>query len=285
MRRPPTTNLTDEERLAYHDHDEARRVGEYVLSQLRKPNERVRHAELIATRHVHGDRYAIWDVHTARSGRWWVVDPLMNLYPQKSHLSMDATFSLHLGVMERMLSQERPAAPKIDRMLVAWRKWQSAAETLTDAEEREALQSVGLRLRESLIALGRAAATVVSHSGEDRPKGGDFIGWSALAAEVVAAGPSRARLPSHLKDCAASTWHLVSWLTHAQGADLGDAEVALWSTRHVISIYSESILRFEVPIPDECPRCGSLRLVATELQGTASALCESCGWMSEPEQT
>lgn len=280
MRRSISDGPTGSERLAYHDHDEERRIGEYVLTALRKPGERIKHVEALATRHLNGQRYSIWDVHTASSGRWWVIEPLTNLYAQKTHLSMDETFTFHVGLMQRMLDQERTPAPTLKRFATAWRKWQDAAATLAAAEERDQLQTVGLRLRESLLAWTRVMSkSLVSPAGVDRPKTGDFLAWSAIVADKVAAGSDRERLRAHLKSSATSTWHLASWLTHAQHADLGDAEIALEATRHVIDSFSAAILRSEAPIPDACPTCGSLRIVATEIAGMTSAICEGCGWI------
>lgn len=258
----------------------------YVLSQLRKRKERVTHVERVATRRLHGERYDIWDVRTKRSGRFWVMEPLTNLYRQRDHPSMDQTFSLHLGVMEQMIAKEWPSRPTVEqsRIAVAWRRWSDAAAALAEADEPEDFQTVGLRLREALIAMVKALAQRdMVPGGEAAPKGADVIVWSALIADSIAGGGSLERLRSHLKDTASSTWQLVSWLTHAQGATRVEADIALSSVREVLGVYGMVMVRHELRAPDRCPECGSYRLyVRGDHPNGAAILCEACGWEERP---
>src|SRR2546422_531108 len=118
--------------------------------------EEVTHAERITTEYALGRKYEAWDVRTTK-GRWWVITSPTNLYSQELFPSLDYTISFHVGVTARMMSRSRPGVEPMEAALLpaAWRKWQQADEALDEAEEPEDFQAVGMRCRESLIAMVR----------------------------------------------------------------------------------------------------------------------------------
>ena len=123
--------------------------------------------------------------------------------------------------------------------------------------------------------------------GEAPPKKGDFIHWTERIADAIARGASSARVRSHLKSTAKSTWELVSWLTHESGATRMDGTLAVAAVAHVLSSFGMALVRHERGEPDQCPTCGSYRLTSYEDPDTAGAvyvtLCEACGWEDRPE--
>lgn len=262
---------------------------EYVLSQS-TPGESVLHAEQVGTHRVRGTEYEVWDVHTKRSGRWWVISPPMNLYIQRDFPSMDRAFSFHLGLMLRVMAKNEPeaSAEAQDRLATPWRRWKDAADALDAAGEAEEFQAVGMRLREALLAFVKAvASTEMIPEGEEAPRIGDFVHWSERIADAVARGPSSARVRGHLTATAKSTWELVSWLTHESGATRMDGVLAVSAVDQVLSTYGMALVRHERREPDRCPSCGSYRLTSVEDTDVAGpmyiTICEACGWEDLPE--
>ena len=95
--------------------------------------------------------------------------------------------------------------------------------------------------------------------GTEPPKKGDFIHWSEIIADKVAAGSTRQELRGYLKAIARSTWQLVSWLTHATNLGRYEGTAALDATYAVLNAFGAAVLGVERPITDRCGRCGSVR--------------------------
>jgi hypothetical protein len=175
-----------------------------------------------------------------------------------------------------------------DRIAAAWRRWTQAAESLDSADEAEEFQAVGMRCRESLIAMVRAIAqSAMVPQGTEEPKAAAFIPWSELIADATASGPSASEVRGYLKAMARSTWQLVSWLTHAGNAARYDAEMALDATQNTLAAFSMAVIRHERGTPDRCPQCTSYRLRSIhvpelDLDPPYIAQCEVCGWNSAP---
>ncbi len=269
---------------------EAREVSEYVETQVR--DERVVHAEMVASERVFQRKHDVWIVHTNKT-RWWVVTNPTNLYRQKDFPSVDYLLSFHVGLIARTMSRQSQHAPASDeeqnRFAAAWRRWEQATETFDTAEEAEDFQAVGMRCRECLLELVRAASSPeMVPAGTEAPKKGDFVHWSELVADEYAKGPSGADVRSYLKHSAKSTWQYVNWLTHAANAVRSDAQLALDATGHVLSTLGANIVRAEQGAPERCPSCRSYQLSSTYQpeRGTETGyviICNRCGW-SRPEE-
>src|SRR6266566_5572242 len=163
-----------------------RAVSDYVEIQGR---EKVQHAERVMTEHVLGHDHDCWDVHTDKD-RYWVITSPTNLYSQHYFPSLDFTLSFHVGVTARIMARSRGAPDDAQkaRLTPAWRRWEQAAETLDMAEEAEDFQAVGMKCRECLIQLVRSLAKPeMVPPGEDAPQRGNFLSWSELIANTVAA--------------------------------------------------------------------------------------------------
>jgi hypothetical protein len=270
--------------LFRRDDEETDRIASYVEWQAR--DETVTHAEKISTEHVMGQQYEAWDVHTDK-GRWWVITPPTNLYSQALMPSLDYTLSFHIGLMARFMSQQKPRVPGVEQALIrsAWRRWEQAAEALDEADEAEEFQAVGMRCRESMIAmakkLGRAEMVP---AGEEAPQAANVDKWCELIAGHVAHGSSAERVRKYLRDIGKDAWQLVNWLTHAANATRADAIFAVEATEHVLAMFGTAMFRQARGIPDRCPECGSykvgLRRAPDTDDGSAEVpACLVCEWV------
>jgi len=118
------------------------------------------------------------------------------------------------------------------------------------------------------------------------PQRDNFIMWTDLIADAVAAGPSADRVRGYLKATARETWQLANWLTHAKNAVPNDARLVVDATLNVIQLFTAATLRHELGIPDRCGACGSYRLHEVNQrdvdgQDGLVVLCEKCGATAE----
>ena len=267
---------------------ERRHVVEYMASEA--PDETVEHAEKIATEHVLGNEYFVWDVHTNKE-RWWVVGPPINLYSQNDFKSMDGILSFHIGLMARVLAREALRAPSRPepRMQRTRRQWEQAARAQVEANEAEEFQAVGLQCRETLLTFVQAIGTGLVPEDEAPPAASAFISWSEKIANAVAPGRSAEELRSYLKAMSKETWQYVSSVTHDKNARRSDGDMAVETVAHFLSLFEQAIERKERGGPERCPSCGSYRVVGEEEYDRDNdtivrrRLCEACDWSEEYE--
>jgi hypothetical protein len=263
-----------------------RAVSDYVQIQAR---EKVLHAEKVKSEHILGSDHDCWDVHTDKD-RYWVITSPSNLYSQQHFPSLDFTLSFHIGVTARIIARSRGAPDDAQkaRLTPVWLRWEQAAETLDMAEEAEDFQAVGVKCRECLIQLVRSLAKPeMVPPGQDAPQRSNFVSWSELIANSVAAGGSAERVRGHLKTTAKSAWELASWLTHANGTGRHDAVFVLDATHTTLSAFGSAVIRHESGSPERCPNCGSYNLDVgfnPHLRRPYVSECEECGWQS-PEMS
>jgi hypothetical protein len=277
----PDTALPD--LIVKRDLDAEASIRRYVEWQ---GKEQVTHAERIRTEYALGQKYDAWDVRTTK-GRWWVITTPTNLYSQELFPSLDYTISFHVGVTARVMSRSRPGVEPMEAALLpaAWRKWQQANEALDEAEEPEDFQAVGMRCRESLIAMMHKLGTPeMVRAGDDPPKRSDVPGWADLIANHVARGGSAKYVRGYMKAVAKSGWDVVNWLTHASGATKADAVLALEATQHLLATFGTAVFRHAHGIPDRCPNCGSYQIGLRRSNpdrddSDAVAGCRACDWM------
>jgi len=240
---------------------EAQEVKDYVEWQARG-EEKVLHAEKVASERIFGRDYDVWDVHTDKE-RWWVITSPTNLYSQRLMPSLDYTLSFHVGLMSRVAAQRQPQGTEAEQefLLITNRKMTQASEAFDKADEAEEFQSVGMRCRECLLTLIRELADRDDiGEGGGRPKSADFPAWNERIANAVAPGDSAEYVRGYLKTTGERAWRLVNWLTHAANATRNDAELALHATSHVIDNYALSVLKRKAQAPERCSRCKSYKI-------------------------
>lgn len=264
--------------------EEERSIKSYMEWQ--SPGERLTHCEKVASETVLGRRMDAWDVYTDKA-RWWVVTQPTNLYRQDLFPSLDYTISFHVGVTTRMMSIRTPGVPIMEKalLLVPWRKWEQAAESLDEAEEAEDFQAVGMRCRECLIAfVKKFGKPEMVPAGKEGPKASDVVAWSELIADYLAYGASAEHVRRYLKATSKNAWGLVNWLTHSQHATHADGGMAIEVTQHVLSVFGTALFRKLRGIPEQCPECGSYRIgLKTHPEGADDSeplpACQQCEWI------
>jgi hypothetical protein len=258
------------------DDAEARRVVEYLEWQWgkdkRRSDKRVTFLERVLTEHVMGVEYACWNVHSNR-GQWRVIDGnAMNLYSQKLFPSLDYLLSFHIGLMYRVASERTGTEdPRLaDRLAGAFRKWEQAAKALDASSESEEVQAVGMRCREALLAFIRSASDpAMVPSGTEAPQASNFVKWSELITNHVAAGSRNERIRGYLKALAKETWELVNWLTHTANASKIEGTMAIDATHSVLEAFGAALIGWSV-------RCRS---------GASDAALSACNWSTCPSWT
>jgi len=130
--------------------------------------EKVLHAERVASERAFGRDCEAWDVHKDKE-LWWVITNPTNIYSQTS---LDYTLSFHIGLMARVAAQRGPEISEAEQefLVVTNRRLVQASEAF-DHE----FQAVGVRCRECLLALVRELTQGSEPAvGDDLPKAGDF---------------------------------------------------------------------------------------------------------------
>lgn len=286
---PPALPKGELHKLLFRNSEqEAQEIKDYVEWQARG-EERVLHAEKVASERIFGREHNVWDVHTDKE-RWWVVTGPTNLYSQALMPSLDYTLSFHIGLMARVAARREPEGSEAEQefLLVTNRKMVQASEAFDHADEAEEFQAVGMRCRECLLSLVRELTEGSDIAeGDDLPKVADFVAWNDRIANALAPGSSAEHARGYLKTTAERAWRLVNWLTHAANATRTDAELALSSTSHVINNYALSVLKRKIAAPERCARCKSYRITVDwrpnlGKTGLYIPRCESCGAEKRP---
>ena len=269
------------------NENEADEIRSFIFH--RTEGETVTHLERMVTEVVHDRQIEGWNVWTDKEQYWVITNPT-NLYAQRLFPSLDYTITFHIGLATRIGAREARTAPdpQRERLAIAARKWEQAAEAFGHASEAEEFQVVGMRCRECLVSLARAIASPgMVPVGVDAPKAADFVNWSEFIANHLARGPSSDYVRGYLKGLAKPCWQLVSWLTHTSSAVRFDAQLALDATQSVLSAFAMALFRFESNAPERCPKCSSYK-ISTIYEPVADSdqeyfsLCQACGWNEIP---
>jgi hypothetical protein len=237
-----------------------------------------------------GRVHEIYDVHTTRQKRWWVITDPTNLYLQKHYPEAEQALIYHLGLGLYMAERSRSEMDERGEDLIspAWRRFRQALEAMDNASESEDFQAVGVTCRDALIALAK------QHSTADwvgrpvpAPKAADFKSWSGIFAEKLADG----RLRTYLRSLSEKTWDLSVWLQHNGNATAVDADIVIESVSHLLATFSKLIRRLDSDESNRCPRCDSYRLDEdveiddSRMVFLTTIVCEACGWHTDPEST
>ena len=268
---------------------ERQHVLDYMAGQV--SDETVEFIQKVYSEQLHSLRHDIWDVHTNRE-RWWVITNPTNLYSQQQFPNMDLALTFHVGLCLRIPSSERQSLAdlNIEPLIACWRTFQEATDAISQAEEVEDFQAIGMRCREALITMVHIAQDLIERQTlENTPKRSDFRAWSVLVTDSVLQGSSHRERRSLLKSSAEQAWTFTNWLTHARESHFNDAEAALASTELTLSLFTTAIIWHIRGVPDRCPSCGSQRLSperGVNMEDPEKLferpVCQKCGWVGEP---
>jgi hypothetical protein len=267
---------------------EEREIRQYVESQTSDQENGVHLVQRVGKRRIAGYTHDLYDVWMSKGDRWWVITGMTNLYAQEDFHDLDQVFTFHLGLCALLREKFRiePDEESAEHIGRAWRRYAKAVDAMSEAEEAEDFQAVGIRCREALLALIRDHATAPWLAGAaSPPKVGDFGGWAELHAQALASG----RMRSYLRDLANRTWDIAVWLQHYADATELDAEIALEATAHFLRMFALAVRRYQQGSLRRCPSCDSYRLAPDGdveahdgVLGYASQdVCLACGWTSE----
>lgn len=286
---PPPINVTLLPDFVFGrpEHEE-RRVREYVEWQAR--DEKVIRLERVGSEWLLGRQMGFWDVQTDKR-KWWVITNPTNLYSQEHFPSLDYTVSFHVGVTTRMLMHDKTyeGNNRVKRITATLKRLEAAGEALHAADEIEAFQAIGVKLRECLLTLTRSLAKPeYVPEGQEAPKAADFIHWAERIADAVAKGDSAANVRAHLKSTGKTTWQLVNWLTHTSSSTFQDARLAHSAVQELITAFWQAAEKHEAGTPDRCPACGSFHVIEDyrpdlDIDPPYIKLCERCDWIT-PQQ-
>lgn len=237
-------------------------VRQYIEGQLRDEGKSVTLVQKLGTRRNLGRTYKLYDVWMNDDERFWLITEPLNYYVQADFNSVDIAFTYHLGLGMVLADQSRRVAESstgddFGTGSPSWRKYERAVNAMNQAEEAEDFQAVGIRCRESLLALVRQhhdAAWI--NDAADGPKMGDFNGWI----ELHAAALSSSRPRRYLTSLGKKTWDLTVWLQHYSDATDWDAELVLDATSHFLAVFGLVVAGFERGAPRQCPSCQSYRI-------------------------
>lgn len=268
---------------------EERRIRDYVNSQSHA-DDQAGLVQKVGSRRVMGRVHESYDVHCANS-RWWVITEPTNLYSQDDFPEIEQALIFHIGLGVFMSERGRTEIDEEqeDHVSGAFRRFRQAVDTMNSAAEAEDYQSVGIKCRDSLIALAKTHADA-EWVGEviERPKAADFKGWGNIFADRLADG----RMRNYLKALVDKTWDLTVWLQHNSNATPIDADIVIEATGNLLGTMSKLMRQRESGPPPRCPRCESYR-IDEDIEHTdepepgfyASMVCGSCGWRSDREYT
>ncbi|MFB7797257.1 hypothetical protein [Isoptericola sp. NPDC056134] len=216
-----------------------------------------------------------------------ITEP-MNLYLQTDFPHAEQALIFHVGLGAVLAEQSRGELDDNEPTSPPWRRYCDALRAMDEASESEDFQAVGIKCRDTLIALGKQYqdAEWLGDVGE-RPKGGDFKGWAHLFAERLSEGRQR----SYVKTLVDKTWDLAVWLQHNANATPFDADFVLDATGHLVTVFGRLVMRNEHDEPARCPQCESYRVdddIEDDQDGAGfyeSVVCAACGWRSERAYT
>lgn len=268
---------------------EERSIRQYVEGETREArNDPVESVELVKRHRVMGQAHEVFDVRCKRS-RWWVITNMTNLYSQEEFKTADYAFSFHLGLMLRLWERDRVTVDDDAREVSdrAWRKYEDAVKALSEANDTEDYQAVGVILREAMLALVRdqAAEPWVSDV-ENPPQVGNLKSWLEIFATKMTV---KRRQRAYLRTVWEKSWDIAVHLQHDSSAVAWDAEIAVNAVNHSLESFMYMKVRGKRDEVGTCPRCDSRRFGPTSdwdgNQLMSWEECSACGYAtnSQPE--
>ena len=266
---------------------ETEEVREYFEWQA--PDLKVTFLQKVYSETVLNTRHDVWDIHTNKD-RWWVITGGTNLYSQAQFPNMDLALTFHIGLMLRIprtVEQQEndvrilPFEPVLEKM-------EEVGDAMSQAHNLADYQAVGVRCRETLLALISAAQDAAVWT-DSPPQRANFRAWTKIIFNDLLPSETNKERRGAIKQTLESAWTFTNWLTHAKSATWLDADMAHALTQQAVNIATTQILRVLRGVPEECPQCGSPYLEPECGENSAAPdvvwerpTCTECDWTGRP---
>ena len=234
-------------------------------------------------------RHDVWDIHTNKD-RWWVITGGTNLYSQAQFPNMDLALTFHIGLILRIPRTEEqqendlrvlPFKPVLEKM-------EEVGAAMTQAHNLADYQAVGVRCRETLLALIGAAQDAAVWT-DAPPQRANFRAWTDIIFNDLLPSESNKERRGAIKQMLESAWTFTNWLTHAKSATWLDADMAHALTQQAVQMAMTQILRALRGVPEACPQCGSPYLEPEHGENSSAPgvlwerpACTDCDWTGRP---
>ncbi|MBB3148077.1 hypothetical protein FHS21_004518 [Phyllobacterium trifolii] len=264
--------------------EEKETVTEYFISQA--PDLEITFLQKVYSESVIGHRHDVWDIHT-NVDRWWVITNPTNLYSQEQFPNMDIAVTFHMGLCLRIpqTQKQRRSSRRVrpfGEVLVNCERVQTA---LGQAQHISDYQAIGMRCRELLLEFIYAAQESQEWGGATDLKRADFRAWTEIICDTIRSGSGQKDRRRLIKSLLNESWTFTNWLTHSKSATWHDAEAALSTVGHALSLSISLVIRHNRSVPDVCPSCGSRNLYPEEGRHTGDLdvvwerpHCDDCDW-------
>ncbi len=172
-----------------------------------------------------------------------------------------------------------------------FRRQEQANERFYNAVEAEDYQSVGMHLRECLLALIKVMRRRVDTSElADPPQAANFKAWAEFLIGKLCGGGSNDELRRFLRNASNDAWQLTNWLTHHTNATAIAAGVACDAVSALVGHFAHLLRSSASGGIETCPRCSSRHIRShfdrnIEPEGAYYATCGACGWTNHPDHT
>ena len=266
---------------------ETEEIREYFEWQA--PDLQVTFVQKVYSEAVLNTRHDVWDIHTNKD-RWWVITGGTNLYSQAQFPSMDLALTFHIGLMLRISRTEEqqendfrilPFEPVLEKM-------EEVGAAMTQAHNLADYQAVGVRCRETLLALITAAQDAAIWT-DTPPQRANFRAWTDIMFNDLLPSETNKERRGAIKQTLESAWTFTNWLTHAKSATWLDADMSHALTQQAVNMAMTQILRALRGVPEECPQCGSPHLEPEHGENSAAPgifwerpICVDCDWTGRP---
>ena len=234
-------------------------------------------------------RHDVWDIHTNKD-RWWVITGGTNLYSQAQFPNMDLALTFHIGLMLRIprTAEQQKNDLRILPFEPVLEKMEEVGDAIAQAHNLSDYQTIGVRCRETLLALIGAAQDAAVWT-DSSPQRANFRAWTDIIFNDLLPSQTNKERRGAIKQTLESAWTFANWLTHAKSATWLDAEMAHALTQQTVNIAMTQILRALRGVPEECPQCGWPHLEPERGENSASPgvvwerpICTECNWTGRP---
>lgn len=266
---------------------ETEEIREYFEWQA--PDLQVTFLQKVYSEAVLNTRHDVWDIHTNKD-RWWVITGGTNLYSQTQFPNMDLALTFHIGLMLRIprTKEQQESDVRILPFEPVLKKMEEVGAAMTQAHNLADYQAVGVRCRETLLALISAVQDSAVWT-DKPPQRANFRAWTEIIVNDLLPSDSNKERRGAIKQSLESAWSFTNWLTHSKSVTWLDADMAHALTQQAVNMAITQILRALRGVPEACPQCGSPHLEPEHGENSTAPgvvwerpICTECDWVGRP---